>query len=238
MRRHKCHRTAALVLLPLMAVGLLLTAGCATSRHPWSPTIHSQPEEEFLLAPGDELEISFLGAPDLDVKQVIRRDGKISLRMLGEVQAAGKPPKQLQDEVSALYAPQLQIKETSVVVSSMAPVFVGGAVKAPGQFQVARPVTALEAIMQAGGFNEYEAELRNVIVIRHREGKRFGYSLDFKKTLTGNPAPVFYLRPYDIVYVPRTPITKVNQWIDQHINRMLPRLGVGVTSGGDVTFSR
>ena len=239
MRNSRCGSSVRMaVSLLAIPVLLILAGGCATPRHPWSPSIHSQPDKEFVLAPGDEIEISFLGAPNLDVTQIIRRDGKLSLHMIGEVQAEGKTPKQLQDEVAKLYESQLQIKETSLVVKSMAPVFVGGAVRQPGQLQVPRPITALEAIMQAGGFFEREAELANVLVIRHRDGKRFGYSLNFKEALVGNPTPVFYLRPYDIVYVPRTPVTKVNQWIDQHINRMLPSLGVGVSSSGDVTFSR
>jgi len=237
-RTREITRWETVLAVGVLGTACLLISGCASSRYPWSPSVHSTPDTKVVLTPGDALNITFLGAPELDVSQTVRRDGKISLRIIGEIQAEGKTPSELQAEIAKLYAPQLQIKETSVFVQSMSPVYVGGAVRQPGQLSVARPVTALEAIMQAGGFNEREAELRNVLVIRHRDGKRFGYSLDFKKTLVGKPSPVFYLRPFDIVYVPRTTITKVNQWVDQYISGIIPDLGVGFTTAGDLTVSQ
>jgi len=84
----------------------------------------------------------------------------------------------------------------------------------------------LEAIMQAGGFNLREAELRNVVVIRHRNGQRYGFSVNVKPALAGDETQPFYLEPMDIVYVPRTEIAAVNQWIDQHINKIIPDTGL------------
>ena len=63
------------------------------------------------------------------------------------------------------------------------------------------------------------AEVRKVVVVRRKGNKYQGTQLDLKKTLYGEEGEAFFLRPNDIVYVPRTTITKVNQWIDQHINK-------------------
>jgi len=175
-----------------------------------------------VLAPGDEITISFLGAPELNTTQTIRRDGKITLQMLGEVTAFGKTARELQAELLGKYAPQLQVKEVSVVITSPAPVFVSGAVNDGGQLNMERPITVLEAVMAAGGFNEKEAKLENVMVVRHRKGKWHGYAIDATEVLAGQEENVFYLEPMDIVYVPRTRIVKVNQWIEQYISRMLP----------------
>ena len=67
---------------------------------------------------------------------------------------------------------------------------------------------------------------RNVIVIRHLNGKRYGTSLDLGKALEGKATEPFYLEPHDIIWVPKTLIANANQWIDQHINKMIPELGL------------
>jgi polysaccharide export outer membrane protein len=167
------------------------------------------PDEETIypskmfLVPGDELEVSFLGAPDLAMTQHIRRDGYITLRLVGDVKAADKTPGDLQKEISQLYASQLQIKAVSVIVRSSAPVFVTGAVLSPGRLEMRHPLTVLEAVMEAGGFDPARAEVKDVVVIRHEKGQRRGYVFDFEDALRGVAAEKsFFLKPFDVVYVP------------------------------------
>jgi protein involved in polysaccharide export with SLBB domain len=191
------------------------------------------------LVPADEIEITFFGAPDLNIVQAIRRDGKISLRLMDDVNATGKTPVQLQEEIAQLYSKQLQIKSVTVRVLNNAPVFVTGAVLKPGRIDLIRQLTVLESVMAAGGFDAVEAEVRSVILIRHEGGKRQCYSFDFKPALNGEGADEsFFMKPYDIVYVPRTRIVKIDQWVDQHINAIIPSLGVGYTSSGELTVYR
>jgi len=208
----------------ILAALCVVFAGCATPRTPPAPESSKTPDMTMVLAAGDEIRISFLGAAELNTTQTIRRDGKITLQMLGEVTAAGKTANELQAELLSKYAPQLQVKEIAVIVTSPAPIFVSGAVREGGQLNMERPITVLEAVMAAGGFEEREAKLKNVLVIRHRRGKWQGYAVDVTPILAGQKDDVFYLQPMDIVYVPRTTIVKVNQWIDQHISRMLPSI--------------
>jgi protein involved in polysaccharide export with SLBB domain len=219
-------------LLVGIVVLLLFVAGCGGARvaQPASPA-SSRPASEVRLAAGDAVEVKFFNVAELNESQVIRPDGKISLQLVGEVEAQGRTPAQLRDELNRLYAPHLKAADVTVIVRSFQSrrVYVGGEVVAPGVVNMPGPLTAMQAIMEAGGFTRF-ARLENVVIIRHADGKRYGASLDFKPSKKEAPAPEpFYLEPLDIVFVPETRITRVNRWIDQHINQILPTFGVVYT---------
>ena len=191
------------------------------------------------LVPGDVLEVKFFYTPDLNELQTVRPDGKIALQLIGEVEAEGKSPAKLRDELKDLYTPHLKTPEIAVIIRSFYDrrVYVGGQVMEPGIVEMPGTMTLLEAIMQAGGFDIREAEVRNVVVIRHRNGQRYGQSIDLKSALTGEEVQPFYLEPKDIVYVPQTTIAKVDQWIDQHINKIIPDTGFNFRrTMGDTTI--
>jgi protein involved in polysaccharide export with SLBB domain len=177
--------------------------------------------------PGDVVDVKFFYTPDLDESQTVRPDGKITLQLAGEVEVEGKTPAELRDELLELYAAHLKAPEIAVVVRSLHErcVFVSGQVTIPGIVRMPGRMTVLEAIMRAGGFDLREAEIQNVVVIRHSNGQRYGHSVNLKPALMGNKAQPFYLEPKDIVYVPQTSIAKANQWIDQHINKIIPDTG-------------
>jgi polysaccharide export outer membrane protein len=155
------------------------------------------------LREGDVLKISFPGSPTLDTTQPIRRDGKITLPLVGEVDAAGMPPSTLESKLVDLYAPQLSSKQVTVeVVSSSFPVYVTGMVLRPGEILSDHPITALEAVMEAGGFDYTKANAKNVVVIRREGNIMKNYRLNLKAVLQGEQSEPFYLKPDDIVYVP------------------------------------
>lgn len=212
--------------------GLILFStllGCATVQPAKTPMeMASEPEARLTLGPGDVLDIKFYYAPELNESQTVRPDGKITLQLIGEVAVKGKAPAELQEELVRAYTAQLKKPEIAVIVRSLSDrrVYVGGEVRTPGLIHMPGRLTALEAILQAGGFNTRSAEIRNVVLIRHKDGKRYGAALDFSEALEGKEGKPIYLEPYDIVYVPRTTITKVNLWIDQYLNKMIPRIGL------------
>jgi len=197
--------------LPLLNCFMLLLAvftfaGCQTSKLNESSKkiVPDQSHSEIItLQEGDDLKISFPGSANLDTTQQIRRDGKISLPLVGEIQAAGETPDDLQQNLIKLYAPQILSKEVIVTVESSAfPVYVTGCVIRPGKISSDKPMTALEAVMEAGGFDYEKANLRNVRVIRSENGVSKSYTLNLKLALNGNEDKPFYLKPSDIVYVP------------------------------------
>ena len=157
----------------------------------------------YILREGDVLKITFPGSPNLNSVQPIRTDGKISLQLVGEVQAAGLTPGNLQQKLMDLYAPQLTSKEVTVEVqSSSFPVYVTGAVLRPGKIVSDHPLTALEAIMEAGGPDYTKANLKNVSIIRQEGNQTKNYTLNLKRVMDGQVGEPFYMKPADIIFVP------------------------------------
>ena len=86
--------------------------------------------------------------------------------------------------------------------------------------------TALSAILQAGGFNAPEANLKEILVLRRSGNQTEQFHLNYHDALNGKgPHEPFYLHPQDIVFVQRTGIVKTTEWISQHINQMVPQFG-------------
>ncbi len=194
---------ATLILAPLMAAML---TGCQTD-FPETTAVGGQTTNAvpdlINLREGDVLKISFPGSPTLDTTEQIRRDGKIALPLVGEVDAVGMAPAALQKKLVDLYAPQLVTKQVTVeLVNSSFPVFITGMVLRPGKIMSDHQITALEAIMEAGGFDYTKADLRSVKVIRRQGNVMKNYVLNLKNTLDGKESTPFYLEPDDIVYVP------------------------------------
>ncbi len=159
--------------------------------------------DTLVLHEGDTLSVTFAGAPDLNTLAPIRRDGRITLKSLGEFKAAGLTPPEMEKELIKLYGPQLQNKEVSVAVQSSAfPVYVTGAVLRPGKILSDRPLTALEAIMEAGGPDYAKANLKSVRVLRTENGETHHYIVNLKEVLRGPKGDHFPLKPADILYVP------------------------------------
>jgi protein involved in polysaccharide export with SLBB domain len=81
-------------------------------------------------------------------------------------------------------------------------VFVSGAVIHPGKIQSDHPMTALEAVMEAGGFNYDSANMKEVRVVREENGVFKHFTLNLKAVLQGKETKPFYLEPKDIIFVP------------------------------------
>ena len=185
-------------------VVLALAAGCQT--RPSLPPVALQgtnATEIITLREGDVLKISFPGNANLNKTQPIRRDGMISLDLVGEVKATGKTPKELEKDLLDLYSTQLVSKEVTVEVqSSFFPVYVSGSVLRPGKVMSDHPITALEAVMEAGGYDYTKADLKRVTIIRHEGNSIRNYIVNLKRVVDGKSSELFYLKPGDIVIVP------------------------------------
>lgn len=153
------------------------------------------------LAAGDEINVSFSGAPELNVKQKIQANGNVSLPTVGDVSAAGKSLTGFQAQLTSLYQPHLQDPTVMVsVAAAAAGVYVSGEVLKPGKIPLDRPMTALEAVMEAGGFTKF-ANPKKVIVVRNQGGRNQRYVLNLNDALAGTESSPFYVRTYDVIYV-------------------------------------
>ena len=186
----------------LLLGGALLSTSCSTSSSsPSVPSEASRSRPNASLAAGDEIQVAFSSAPEMNVKQKIQANGMVSLPMVGDVSAVGKSLTSFQQQLTALYQPHLQ--DSNVIVSvenAAAGVYVSGEVLRPGKISLDRPMTALEAVMEAGGFTK-AANPKQVYVVRSNSGKNQRYVLNINDALTGSDSNAFYLRTYDVVYV-------------------------------------
>ncbi len=191
-----------------MVIAFVLITGCQTtapvsSAPPAQTSAANTSPEVLVLREGDDLRITFPGAPNLDTTQRVRTDGRITMSMVGEVVAAGMTPSDLEKKLLELYATQLVSKEVSVtVLSSTFTVFVTGAVLKPGKIVSDHPISVLEAVMEAGGFDSKKANMEAVRVIRSQDGATKNYTVNLKAILEGSQSEVFYLKRSDIVMVP------------------------------------
>jgi polysaccharide biosynthesis/export protein len=190
---------------------------------------------EYRLQPGDELDIRFYYNPELNSSVLIRPDGRISLPLANEVQAAGLTPANLSQRLRSAYEQELRRPELTVIVRSFnsQKVFVGGEVQSPGVIQALGPLTVLQSVAQAGGFKE-TARLNEVLVIRRDPAvpaDPIVIPIDVAAVVDGSGTNQdIALMPFDVIYVPKSPIANVNKFVDQYIRQNIP-FGFGLTYG-------
>ena len=118
--------------------------------------------------------------------------------MVGEVTAAGNSPKILEDELSGRFEEHLPDPKVNVLLTtSVAVVYVNGAVGRPGKIPLDRQLSVFEAIMESGGFSEI-ANPKRVIIIRQEGSKRHRHVLNLKDETRGE---AFYVKPFDTIIV-------------------------------------
>jgi polysaccharide export outer membrane protein len=181
-----------------------ITIGCQS---PKSLLIPSASDAGPYVAPtiqiGDRITATFPGATNLNLSQVIRVDGTLHLDNGRDIPVLDKTPKSLQTNLLDIFGPELIVKDVSVLVEPAGyPIFVSGAVLHPGKFLVNRPVTVLEAIMEAGGYDANKANLSKVRVVRQDRNRQRTYEVDVQRILENPSSPAFHLWPSDVVIVP------------------------------------
>jgi polysaccharide export outer membrane protein len=227
--------------LYLLLAGLLLAVngGCSTTKALPASAAPAPKVVPSVLEAGDTVELKFFYANELNVAQTIRSDGMITLELVGDVQAAGLTPSGLAANLRQLYSVDLKHPDVAVFLrtSYSRRVFVAGSVVRPSTLDMPGNLSALEAVMMAGGFNLSTANPSQVLVMRD-DGKqgRIAYLVDMSGTLKGAPSKSFMLQPEDIVYVPRTRITALDQFVAQYINGLVPDGIVYTHNVGHETF--
>ncbi len=199
-RRHSGVRVVGLGLYSAVMVCIMTACGNLTPTRT-VPVEAYRSKPSATLAAGDEINVAFPGAPELNSKQKIQVNGKVSLPTIGDVSAVGKSITGFQAELTSRYQPHFQ--DPTVIVSvetAAAGVYVSGEVLRPGKIPLDRPMTALEAIMECGGFSKL-ANPRQVIIVRNENGKCQRYVLNMNEALYGTDSSSFYVRVYDVIYV-------------------------------------
>ena len=182
---------------------LLLLPGCGSTKYSKIPPNRPLVPEPINLQEGDVVKITFPDAANLNTTAKIRRDGTITLPVVGEIQAVGMTSGELEKVLLAKYADQIVSKEINVSIeSSNFQVYVTGAVMHPGKVLSDRPLTAMEAVLEAGGVDYSRANLKAVTVSRNIKGRLEHYQVNLKDVISGQSNESFNLRPNDIMFIP------------------------------------
>jgi polysaccharide export outer membrane protein len=162
-------------------------------------------EDSFQIGPDDVLAINVWKEPEMSRSVPVRSDGKISLPLVGEMQASGTTPKQLAAEISKQLSNYISSPEVTVMVQQIKSqrFNILGQVMRPGSYPLSNPTTVLDAIALAGGFRDF-AKQKSVYVLRQAtDGTPTRLPFNYKEVIKGkNPQQNVRLQPRDTVYVP------------------------------------
>ena len=139
--------------------------------------------------------------------------------------AMNKTASELTNELTELYSKEFKEPRVSVIVKSFTDqrIYVAGEVNQPALIDLVGNTTVLQAVAQAGGL-KYTAKRNEIVVLRRRsDGRPEVYQIDIDKAISGTDlAQNMALRPLDVVYIPRTSISNIDQWIDEHFYKLIP----------------
>jgi protein involved in polysaccharide export with SLBB domain len=196
-----------------------------TSEAVWKSSKTVKEIKDYVLQVGDVIDIKFFYNPELNELVTIRPDGKISLQLIDEIVAAGLTASELDRILTEKYSNSLRDPEVTVIIREFIGlrVYVGGEVNSPGVVPISGRLTALQAILQAGGYKD-TAELRSIVVLRNQgTHDPLFMAVNLKEDLTSNiKQNDILLKPRDIVFVPKTEIAKMNQFVRQYIKELIP----------------
>jgi len=185
----------ALVSLPA------LVAGQASSSAN-DPTPASQAGPTYVIGPDDTLYISVWKEPDLTETLPVRADGKISMPLLNDVQAAGLTPMQLGAALTDKLKKYVSDPRVTIVVTQMNSqrVYVTGEVLHPGAMNLTPSMTVLQALSSAG-FTQF-ANTKGIYVLRNQHGSETKLAVNYKKLIKGEGGQNIALKPGDTIVVP------------------------------------
>jgi polysaccharide export outer membrane protein len=187
-----------------LALTLFVLSG-DPSRVPAAVSRYEAPADPlYRIGPEDIVQISVWNNEAMSRTAPIRPDGKISIPLLNDVQAAGLTPMELRDQLMKRLAEYIPHPEVSVVVTEVRSfkVSVIGQVPKPDRYQLRSAATVMDVLAMAGGFTEFASRSR-IVVIRASGDKTERIPFDYEKVRSGDPNQAnFQLRPGDIVLVP------------------------------------
>jgi polysaccharide biosynthesis/export protein len=162
-------------------------------------------DDNFVIGNDDVLAINVWKEPDLSRAIPVRSDGRISLPLVGELQAAGETPLKLEQEIASKLQPYLEEPEVTVIVQQInsQKFNILGLVAKPGSYPITNSATVLDAIALAGGCKDF-AKRSSIYILRHNpDGSESRIPFNYKEVIKGkNMAQNIKLQPHDTIVVP------------------------------------
>lgn len=162
-------------------------------------------DDSFVIGDDDVLAINVWKEPDISRSIPVRSDGRISLPLVGEVQAAGQTPAKLEQEISLRLRNYISDPEVTVMVQQVnsQKFNVLGQVVHPGAYLITNSATVLDAIALAGGFRDFAKQKAIYVLRQNTDGTQVRLPFNYKEVIKGrNPAQNVRLQPRDTVVVP------------------------------------
>jgi|RhiMetdeSRZDD1v2_1073273.scaffolds.fasta_scaffold1280561_1 polysaccharide biosynthesis/export protein len=169
-----------------------------------SPAASVEVPSDYVIGPEDVLSVVYWFDKDLSTDVSVRPDGKISLPLLNDIQAAGLTPTQLRQRLFEESKRFIQDPNVSVVVKQInsRKAFITGEVSKPGPYPLISPTTVLQLIAMAGGLKDY-ARSKNIIIVRNENGRTTTFPFNYKEVVASkNLRQNIELKPGDTVIVP------------------------------------
>jgi polysaccharide export outer membrane protein len=200
--------------------------GCASG--PATTAVPIPPAEltEYAIQPSDTLALEFSYHPDHDQSSVlVGSDGRIMLPLLGPVMAAGLTPSQLAAQLEAMYSSNLRDPRIAVTISTVYRnlVWVGGEVRKPGFVRYRPGLTAVQALVAAGGPKD-TAAIENCLLLQRIGRQEYrSAKLDLARAVElGDTRSDWVLGPQDVLFVPMTAVAKANVLVDLYFKKLIP----------------
>ena len=168
-------------------------------------------EPEYVLYPGDEIEIATPTASELTRTQRIGPDGRISLPLVGQIMAADRTIAEVERDASDAFASQLRRPVVEITLKTAGPirVWVAGEVRTPGVVEMNGDLDAYQAVIQAGDFLPTAKQGEVALIRRGPGGVRMMRAVDLRP----RRGEVVALRRGDIIFVPRSTLGEVANFI-------------------------
>jgi len=161
-------------------------------------------DADYKIGPQDVVRIDVWKEPEISRTIPVRPDGKVSLPLLNDVQAAGLTAIQLSNAIHdglTKYLNNPQVTVTVMEINSRR-VYITGEVNRPGALPLLPNMTVLQALSSGGGFTQF-AKLKNIYVLRTEDGKQVKHSFNYKEVVKGkNQDQNILLLPGDVIVVP------------------------------------
>jgi len=200
-----------LVALAFAAAPTLVRDACAGQKHLPGPASVAEERTaetsvdlpaDFVIGPDDVLSIVFWRDKDMSMQVTVRPDGRVSLPLLNDVQAAGLTPADLRAHLVAESKRFIENPNVTVVVQQInsRKVFITGQVVKPGPYPLTAPTTVLQLISMAGGLKDF-ADRKNIVIVRHENAGTSSIRFNYKE-IARNLRQDIELKPGDTVVVP------------------------------------
>ena len=161
-------------------------------------------DPNYVIGAQDVLDVSVWKEPDVSRVVPVRPDGKISLPLLNDVQAAGLTPPQLAAQITDSLKKYVTTPQVTVIVTTINSqrVYILGEVTRPGAYPILPGMSVLQALSSAGGFTQY-ARVKSIFVRRFENGKEVKYPFNYKDVINGKkPEQEILLKAGDTIVVP------------------------------------